>query len=220
MPQLPPQIRTFDVRSAAGDGGTLEGIAAAFGQLDTYQTVFAPGCFESALGPFLHEGVLLAQHDSSSGAVGFPLSGEEVADGLFLRFAFHDTPRAQEYRKVCAERLASGKKVGLSIGFDIAVSESFRNGPTLLRSVGSDLARYDVATLSQTDKPCVLIRTVSRVYECSIVNFASIPQSEVTAVRSVTSPRRSIWQQLGLLNTELNQLIHLCKLDNNSLKSG
>ncbi len=216
MAHQPPFVRTFSVGTPQGGAGTLEGIAAAFGQLDTYRTVFLPRCFERALPAFLHEGVLLAQHDSSTCAVGFPLSGLENADGLHLTFAFHDTPRAQEYRTVCAERFESGKKVGLSIGFDIGDSETFKDGASLLRSIraaGLDLAFFDTASLLGTKQPCTLIREVSRLYECSLVNFASIPHSEVTAIRGITAP--SSWQRLGLLNSELNQLIHLCKLDNN-----
>ena len=216
MPLQPLFVRTFAVGTPEGGAGTLEGTAAAFGQLDTYRTVFSPRCFEHSLPLFLHEGVLLAQHDSSTCAVGFPLTGVEQADGLHLTFAFHDTPRAQEYRTVCAERFASGKKIGLSIGFDIGDFETFKDGASLLRTVraaGGDLALFDVATLLATKERCTLIREVSRLYECSLVNFASIPHSEVTAIRGITTP--SPWQRLGLLNSELNQLIYLCKLDNN-----
>ncbi len=216
----PPHLRTFPVRKHESQGGTLEGIAAAYGQLDSYNTVFAPGCFGTALGQFLHEGVLLTQHDSSSCAVGYPIEGRETADGLVLSFAFHETPRAQEYRNICLERLQAGLKVGLSIGFDIDLAETFPTGAALLRAVQGEISRYDVGTLSKARQPVSLIRRVARLYECSIVNFASIPRSEVTEIRAVTKPSSSIWTRLSHLNTELRHLIHLCKPDNNSHRSG
>jgi len=66
----------------------------------------------------MREGFIAYGHDWMN-PVAMPTSATEDGVGLAIGGQFHGTPRAQEARQITTERLAAGKSVGLSIGYEV-----------------------------------------------------------------------------------------------------
>ena len=184
------QTRQFQARAIASDGSTggLSGVGLAFGQLDSYGTVFAPGCADAdCLDRFVRTGCLLSGHEWDDKPMGIITSAVSDGSGIAVDATFHSTEDAQELRTVIQERMDAGKTVGLSIGFRIANYITCRNGADLLaqaQNLGFDMSVFDAAAITAETDQCWLVTRLSELAEVSVVNFASVPNSEATSVRS------------------------------------
>ncbi len=69
------QLREFSLRMTGAeetsDARGLGGMALAYGQMDSYKTVFAPGSATACLPDFVKNGSFLASHDADDLAIGF-----------------------------------------------------------------------------------------------------------------------------------------------------
>lgn len=99
--------------------GGFEGYASVFGVRDDGGDVVEPGAFKDALGAFLIDGFISLGHDWDGLAIGTVAEAQEDARGLFIRTEYHSTTLAQEARRVAQERMARGKTIGLSIGYEV-----------------------------------------------------------------------------------------------------
>ena len=182
------QHRQFDLRmdDAVESKGGLKGTALAYGKLDSYNTVFAPGSATAALPDFVANGSFLAAHDADDLAIGYIRSAVDTGTGVEVEVDYHTTGDAQDARTVAMERLAAGKKVGLSIGFTIGDYVECQNGDALLEmaaSMGMDLNQFDVENIRKCQRECYLLVRLAKIFEVSQVNFPAVPESEATAVR-------------------------------------
>lgn len=182
------QHRQFDLRmdDAVESKGGLKGTALAYGKLDSYNTVFAPGSATAALPDFVANGSFLAAHDADDLAIGYIRSAVDTGTGVEVEVDYHTTGDAQDARTVAMERLAAGKKVGLSIGFTIGDYVECQNGDALLEmaaSMGMDLNQFDVENIRKCQRECYLLVRLAKIFEVSQVNFPAVPDSEATAVR-------------------------------------
>lgn len=110
-------LKTLD----SGSGG-FEGFASVFNVRDDGGDVVLPGAFADTLPSFIRDGFIADGHnwDSvSDGAIGYVDDAYEDGKGLYLKVAYHSTPRAQAARAIAQERMARNKSVGLSIGYAI-----------------------------------------------------------------------------------------------------
>jgi HK97 family phage prohead protease len=102
----------------AGDGnGRLSGLASTFGNIDSYGDTVVPGAYKSTIQDFLRDGFIAWSHDWAH-PVATPEVARETADGLWIEAEFHSDPESQRIRGLVAERLARGKSMGLSIGYE------------------------------------------------------------------------------------------------------
>ena len=182
------QHRQFDLRmdDAVESKGGLKGTALAYGKLDSYNTVFAPGSATAALPDFVANGSFLAAHDADDLAIGYIRSAVDTGTGVEVEVDYHTTGDAQDARTVAMERLAAGKRVGLSIGFTIGDYVECQNGDALLEmaaSMGMDLNQFDVDNIRKCQRECYLLVRLAKIFEVSQVNFPAVPESEATAVR-------------------------------------
>ena len=182
------QHRQFDLRmdDAVESKGGLKGTALAYGKLDSYNTVFAPGSATAALPDFVANGSFLAAHDADDLAIGYIRWAVDTGTGVEVEVDYHTTGDAQDARTVAMERLAAGKKVGLSIGFTIGDYVECQNGDALLEmaaSMGMDLNQFDVENIRKCQRECYLLVRLAKIFEVSQVNFPAVPESEATAVR-------------------------------------
>jgi hypothetical protein len=182
------QHRQFDLRmdDAVESKGGLKGTALAYGKLDSYNTVFAPGSATAALPDFVANGSFLAAHDADDLAIGYIRSAVDTGTGVEVEVDYHTTGDAQDARTVAMERLAAGKRVGLSIGFTIGDYVECQNGDALLEmaaSMGMDLNQFDVENIRKCQRECYLLVRLAKIFEVSQVNFPAVPDSEATAVR-------------------------------------
>lgn len=183
------QQRTFNLRMEGADSTNsgLKGMALKYGRLDTYGTVFAPGSATGSLPEFVATGAFLGNHDADDLAIGYIKSAVDTGDGIEVEVEYHTTGEAQDARTVAIERLKAGKRVGLSIGFNIGDYIQFENGESLLlgaQNLGMDMQRFDMEAIRKCNRSCYLITRLAKMYEVSQVNFPAVPESEATAVRN------------------------------------
>jgi phage head maturation protease len=183
------QSRQFELRmeGAEASNGGLKGMALKYGELDSYNSCFAPGSATAALPDFVANGSFLESHDADDLAIGFVKSATDNGVGVEVEVEYHSTPAAKDARTVALERLAAGKKVGLSIGFTIGDYLEFEDGESMLRmveSMGMDVAKFNVEAIRKCNRECYLIMRLAKIYEVSQVNFPAVPESEASEVRN------------------------------------
>lgn len=184
------QSRHFELRKAPtkdAEKPGLTGTALRYGQLDTYRTVFAPGCARGCIDDFVANGAFLASHDADDLAIGFVRSATDTPCGLEVELEYHSTPAAADARTVAMERIDAGRTVGLSIGFKIGSYVECENGQALLdtaASLGMDINVFDQAKIRAFTSYCYLLTQLSKIPEVSQVNFAAVPESCAAEVRS------------------------------------
>lgn len=120
-----------DVES--GGSGTGSGYGAIFGNRDLGGDIIEPGFFAGVLEEFLSDGFMSWAHRWDV-PVAWPTEAKEDKIGLALKWAYHSTPTAQEARTITAERLAAGKRMGLSIGYEVAEEKQKPDGRHLIRA--------------------------------------------------------------------------------------
>lgn len=99
--------------------GGFSGYVAVFGNEDSYGDIIEPGAFKDGLADFIRDGFTPVGHDWEDLPVATIAEAYEDEYGLFMRCEFHSTQNAQDARTVVRERLARGKTVGLSIGYEV-----------------------------------------------------------------------------------------------------
>lgn len=152
--------KSFDVELKAGDAGTVELYAAAFGNIDRQREVIEPGAFAN-LDEFVKSGWIAINHEWDDLPVASVSSAVQDMAGLRITAEWHSTDEAQACRTVVKERLARGKSVKCSIG-------------------------YRVLDDAMEQRDGMTVRVLKRVelYEASIVNLPANPQAEVVGVKS------------------------------------
>ncbi len=108
----------LDLKSGIGDGlrADLSGYASVKNVVDAYGDVILDGAYGD-LDEFVRNGFVSVGHDHSGVPVGYVRSAKEDRKGLFVQMVFHSTQEALDAKTVAEERLAAGKRVGLSIGY-------------------------------------------------------------------------------------------------------
>lgn len=159
----------------AGDGaGSVEGYCSVFGGVDSYGDTIAPGAYTETLPAFLRDGFVAWGHDWNF-PVAMPTTAYEDTRGLYLTASFHSDPEAQRARSIVAERLAGGKSMGLSIGYE-ALEYEYRKVDAPVRGQYGEL----------TDKVRVL--TKIKLYEVSLVTVPADEAARVTDAKGLGLP--------------------------------
>lgn len=170
----------------------IEAVASTTGNMDRGGDVIAPGAFKSAvLREFVSSGALLVGHEWDDLPVGYIESAKISGDQLISRAVFHSTPSAQEARTVAIERATAGKSVSVSVGFlpDYDSVEYHDSGAAMLKSCeekGMDLEQFDTRGIKAWKYGCRLIRSVSELFEWSIVLVGMNPRAKAVSVKDFT----------------------------------
>lgn len=128
--------------------GTFEGIAAVFTNIDRQNDVIVPGAFKRTLKDFVTRGFLASGHNWSD-PIGTIDDARETYEGLYVKGEFHTTPAAQLARTVIRERLARGKTVSMSVGFETRDSDLDTKGVRYIK----DLELYEVSVVTVPANP-------------------------------------------------------------------
>lgn len=99
--------------------GGFNGYVSVFGNEDSYGDIIEPGAFKETIQDFIKDGFIAVGHDWGGLPVATVVEAYEDDYGLFMRCEFHSTEAAQSARTVVRERMARGKTVGLSIGYEV-----------------------------------------------------------------------------------------------------
>jgi len=118
------------IKISSEGSGSFEGYASTFGNFDRVNEAVVKGAFTN-LEDFVKSGFGAIGHDWSGLPI-FTISDAKQDDiGLWIKADFHSTEAAQATRTVIQERLARGKSVGLSIGYEVTDSEYVPEGRLL-----------------------------------------------------------------------------------------
>lgn len=111
---LPGQVELRE--DASNPNGGFAGYANVTRIVDSYESEFAPGCYQE-LDALVRDGFIGHGHNWSSLGPGYITEATEDSKGLRIAAVFHGDPESQAVRQKVQERMAAGKTVALSIGF-------------------------------------------------------------------------------------------------------
>jgi HK97 family phage prohead protease len=161
QPDVRHKSLAFEVK-AADDDGSVTLYCAVFGNVDLQGDVLMPGAFAN-LNAFVKEGWGAVNHANWGPDLGVAWveSAEQDAIGLKVVAKFHSTPDAQAVRTKIRERMAAGKSVQCSFGFNV----------------------LDAAPELRGGKTITLLKSVD-IFEFSFVNKAANPMAGVASAKS------------------------------------
>jgi hypothetical protein len=180
--------KVLSLKADAIQGDKMAGDAGGIGNLDSWDDVIFPDAFSAdVIADFLSSGFVADAHDWTK-MVGMPLVAEVRGNLLYTECEFHSTPDAQIIKTKCAERIARGLAVGLSVGIGMYPDsiKSFPNGPALLayaEAQGYDMTLFDVEGIKAHTRRCRAIVHVDKWYEYSPVPVPANPNAWASAMK-------------------------------------
>jgi HK97 family phage prohead protease len=137
------KLFTPELKLADEGSGSFQGYGSTFANWDSVRERPVKGAFARHLGDFITSGFIAVGHDWYKLPVASVEDAYEDDYGLFLKAAFHSTPDAQAARTVTTERLARGKSVKLSIGYEVLQDEYVEEGRLL-----KDIKLYEISLVT------------------------------------------------------------------------
>lgn len=119
---------------SSSSNGSIHGVLSSFGNVDSYKDTIIPGAYKETIPDFLQNGFLSWSHAWNI-PVGTISDAKEVDSGLYIAADFHGTDAAQQARQIASERLARGKTMGLSIGYEPQKATQRDDGVRELRQI-------------------------------------------------------------------------------------
>lgn len=160
--------------------GTFTGYASTWDNWDRAGERPTRGAFDRSLATFRRDGFIAIGHEWGGLPVATLTDAKEDDTGLFIAAEFHSTPDAQAARTVAAERLARGKSVSLSIGYNV-LRDEYTDAGRLLKEI--------------------------ELYEVSLVNVPANPLALVAAVKSEPAIRPPFTVQAAQTETAVRDLL-------------
>ena len=159
------EYKTFDftVKDFDFEGRTVEGYAAAFGNVDLGQDLIHEGAFAKTLLERGNKVKFLWQHDQHE-PLGRPIEMHEDSAGLFVKAIISDTARGRDALALLRDEAISG----LSIGYDAIPG-------------GTDYSKSD-------DGETVRNLRELRLWEFSLVSMPMNEAATVTALKTEEGP--------------------------------
>lgn len=180
---------SFTELKAKSDGpGGWEGYLSQTGEIDDGGDLIATGAYADTIPDFLVRGFNAESHSwDFARAIGFPLSAKEDEIGLYVTSQFHGTADAQLVRQKVSERLAAGKGVYMSIGYEPSAPPIYIT-PDEYGKVIPEYSRKGMAEQNLVKAlrfPQIRILPKVNLFEGSIVSVPMLRSAEVTAVKSL-----------------------------------
>lgn len=205
----PPEARGVHFKADSGSG-TLEGYAAVFGEIDESGDLILPGAFTDTIDEYLSSGFTAHSHDwSVNGVIGYPVTAKEDNYGFYVESKFHSTPDAQLVRTKAQERMAAGKQVGLSIGYQLGETAKYILPKDYEKELPQYLRTDALVENMEKAKKFSKIRLLAKInnFEHSIVTAPMNKLAQAVSVKSNIDVK-------GLFEDELsertNSLYNLC----------
>jgi HK97 family phage prohead protease len=180
MPQqLERKSLPFELKAA--DGGSFEGYAACFGNIDAGGDIIDPGAFTDTLDYFLPKGIIALYHDWER-PIGKPTKATADARGLFIGAKLSDVPDAEVARTL----MKDGVIQSLSIGYRTQKRQWIEQSTDVeeyWRSIRYNPTEDDLQALKQGWGVRVLLKV--KLYETSTVPFPMNDQCDITAAKGL-----------------------------------
>ena len=136
------KILPFALTSIDGEGRTLEGYAATFGNVDLVSDMIHPGAFTKTLTERGHKVRLLWQHKTDE-PIGRPIELREDTKGLFIKAIVSDTARGRDVLALLKDKAIDS----MSIGYEVVVSDHERKGKGTIRNL-RELKLHEVSPVT------------------------------------------------------------------------
>lgn len=149
-------LALVDVKASDAGSGSFTGYGSLFGIKDSQGDIVQPGAYVDTLPEFIQRGFIGWSHDWEN-PVATISDAHEDEKGLFIAAEFHSDPESQKARTRTMERLARGKFMGLSIGYETQDAE-FTDQARLLKRI--------------------------KLFEVSLVTVPALDPAGVTAAKS------------------------------------
>ena len=213
-PNQPEQkfISLAEFKASEESNGGFSGYANNFGVLDSYDDITLKGCFADSLQELIEAGFGAADHRwGIKEEIGVLENAFEDDTGLFVDVSYHPDPDSQKIRQKVNNRLAKGKKVGMSIGY-YAVEREYITGEEAIPFLKNP--SQEVLSYLKEQQPIVRLLKKCRVFEPSVVSMGANKASGVTEGKSLILDREQIQaerKQLisGASNTKKLQILNL-----------
>lgn len=159
--------------------GEFSAYASTFGNFDDVGERPVRGAFASHLDSFLRDGFIAFGHAWHALPIATPVEAKEDDYGLFIKAAFHSTPEAQAVRTMMSERLARGKSVKTSIGYEVLADEYNEQGRLL-----KDIKLFEVSVVTVPANP--LADVIAAKGAATALGFVEHSEAVVSAVEEFT----------------------------------
>lgn len=188
--QMEHKFIPFSELKAKQDGpGGWEGFLSRAGEVDDGGDLILQGAYADTIPDFLNRGFNAESHDwTFSKMIGFPVSAKEDDEGLYVVSQYHSTPDAQLVRTKVQERIAAGKGVYMSIGYEVMPQDIERINPDEYAKFIPEYSRKGLADqnlLKALQFPFIRVIRKVNLFEGSIVSVPMLRSAEVTAVKSL-----------------------------------
>lgn len=190
MPRF-SKVFEADSKAATLEENSYSVIPSVMGIIDRGSDVIFPKAYsDTVTNKFLKTGFVSDTHNwTMMGLIGMPDTLSVEGNKLKSTGTFHSTPKAQEVRTLCLERLAKGLSIGVSVGFmaDRGDYKWFENGKELLKYADKeqyDMSLFNKSQIEKHDRYCVGILKVSELVEYAICPIGMNQQSLVQGVKA------------------------------------
>jgi HK97 family phage prohead protease len=173
-----------EFKSADEGSGTLEGTFSVFGNQDRLRDVVEHKAFEDDLPRFVQQGFIAWGHDWKN-PIATPVEAKETDSGLFVSGEFHSTPYAQERRLLARERVARGKSLGGSIGYEVK-QRSFKDRG------GSQIRHIEKAELFEVTMTLVPVNDAAQVTGVKGLTFSDEADTLVAQLKEYVARAEAI----------------------------
>lgn len=179
------QFKTFpfEVKGAAGDGSTFEGLSSVFYNLDSYNDIVDDSSFTTDLPQFLSDGFIGGLNHDWDNPIGTPQDGTRVVEqGLFLRGNVIDTSHGLDVRKM----LLAGVVKKLSIGYSLLGSQMLETADDVLAYWASKNYTPSATDIRRAQHGARLLTRI-KLYEASPVTVPANDLAAITAVKAAAA---------------------------------
>lgn len=168
---------SFDFK-APSDGGSFEGYANVFHNVDSAQEIVVPGAFVETLPQFLSDGFICWQHMWEM-PIGKPLDAKEDTTGLYIRSSISDTQSGRD----CRTLLKDGVIKKMSIGYRVKMDEYLETSDEVLAYWKKWEYKPSSQDIARSQYGVRLLHKISPLFECSLVSVAANDQADITRVK-------------------------------------
>lgn len=133
---FPAEMQVKAATKNDGSPGEFTAVVSVFGNVDLAGDRILPGAFASSLKRYADSGrsiPIVWNHDwnAAESFIGKTISAEETPEGLVVKGQFFDTERAQQVRRLLAERVVSE----FSFAYDVVDEQKAADGANELREL-------------------------------------------------------------------------------------
>lgn len=186
---------TADLKVLADGAGQISGYASTWEPWDRVGEKPVKGAFLASLPRFLKDGFIAFGHDWGLLPIATPTEAYEDEHGLFFSADFHSTTFAQEARVTVTERIARGKSVLTSIGYEQPLAEPV-DAPDLPGGRGLLLKQIPLLEISVVPVPANPAALLTGAKDASLLTGLRLDDSQEVALIAI----RDVLTRVGVLH--------------------